>query len=109
CLKMPIVLWVVRQELQHTSLTKDGHKYTYTSPPLPEFYLQITCKLAAKSPAYRSLLPGGCRSPPRTCASTARGCVRNAARPCATPPEHKRQEKRALLLPQSLPHSLSWG
>src|SRR5262249_48782089 len=41
------------KESTHASLTKDGHKHTYIGDPLPDFYLQNTCKFAVTSAITR--------------------------------------------------------
>src|SRR5262245_18170057 len=52
-LKMSILSRIVRQEVPNSSLTKDGNKLTYTGYPLPDLYLQNTCKFAVKSALVR--------------------------------------------------------
>src|SRR5215467_7758094 len=55
------------------------YKHIYTGHPLPDLYLQNTCKLAVKSPLVRRPIARRrpC-APPRPCSSTVRGCLRNA-------------------------------
>src|SRR5438552_2302952 len=41
-----------RQALPHGPLTRNDHKHTDTGHPLPDFYLQNTCKYALPSAAW---------------------------------------------------------
>ena len=47
-LQILIVPCVARQDLPNASLTRDGNKHMYIGHPLPDFYLQNTCKFPAK-------------------------------------------------------------
>jgi hypothetical protein len=55
-LRMPILTGVARQALPNAPLTTDGHKHTYTRHPLPDLYLQNTCKFAVKSALLRGAI-----------------------------------------------------
>jgi len=71
-LRTPVLTWVAWQAWPYAPLTKDGHQYTDTGYPLPDFYLQNTCKFAVKSALVRL--------PTR--------CAKQSTRPLATTPAH---------------------
>jgi hypothetical protein len=55
-LRMLIVPWIARQALPHGPLVNEDYKHTDTGQPLPEFYLQTTCKFTAQSAAWITVL-----------------------------------------------------
>ena len=55
-LRMLILPWIARQALPHGPLVNVDHKHTDTGHPLPEFYLQTTCKFAGQSAAWITVL-----------------------------------------------------
>src|SRR5262245_18720390 len=63
---MPMVRWVARHALPNGLLKNNGHKNTDTQHPLPDFYLQNTCKFAVQYPR-----PGSPRWPWEPCRKTA--------------------------------------
>jgi hypothetical protein len=58
-LGMPILPWVARQALPHVPLTQNDPKHTDTRHPLPDFYLQNTCKFAVPAAAWITALAMG--------------------------------------------------
>jgi hypothetical protein len=50
-LSLPILPWSARQALTKVPLTNNARKHTDTGHPLPDFYLQNTCKFAVQAAA----------------------------------------------------------
>ncbi len=53
---MPPLPWGARHTLPNSPLTQDEYKHTYIGHPLPDFYLQNTCKFALPFAAWIAVL-----------------------------------------------------
>jgi len=58
-LRLPIVRWRARHAVTHGPFTRNDHKHTDTGHPLPDVYLQNTCKFAIQSAAWITALTAG--------------------------------------------------